>query len=72
MRIAVVSLFPSMLRDALNYGVLGRAIERGLLDVECFDPRDHATDAARSRWFGSSAGGVAEPILSNTNGGIWL
>jgi tRNA (guanine37-N1)-methyltransferase len=69
MRIAVVSLFPSMLRDALNYGVLGRAIERGLLDVECFDPRDDATDVHRTvddRPYGGGPGMVlkVEPLRS--------
>jgi len=48
MQIAVVSLFPVMLRDALMHGVLGRAIERGLLALGCFDPRDHATDVHRT------------------------
>ena len=48
MRMGVVSLFPVMLREALMHGVLGRAIERGLLDVECFDPREHTTDVHRS------------------------
>jgi tRNA (guanine37-N1)-methyltransferase len=48
MRIAVVSLFPVMLREALLHGVLGRAIERGILEVECFDPREHATDVHRT------------------------
>lgn len=69
MRIAVVSLFPVMLRDALNYGVLGRAIERGLLDVECFDPRDDATDVHRTvddRPYGGGPGMVlkVEPLRS--------
>ena len=48
MRIAVVSLFPVMLREALMHGVLGRAIERGVLEVDCIDPRDFATDVHRT------------------------
>jgi len=48
MHIAVVSLFPVMIREALLHGVLGRAIERGILDVSCFDPRDHASDVHRT------------------------
>jgi tRNA (guanine37-N1)-methyltransferase len=69
MRIAVVSLFPVMLRDALTHGVLGRAIERGLLDVECFDPRDDATDVHRTvddRPYGGGPGMVlkVEPLRS--------
>ena len=48
MRIAVVSLFPVMLREALVHGIVGRAIDRGLLTVDCHDPRDHATDVHRT------------------------
>jgi len=67
MQIAVVSLFPVMLRDALMHGVLGRAIERGLLAVGCFDPRDHATDVHRTvddRPYGGGPGMVlkVEPL----------
>jgi tRNA (guanine37-N1)-methyltransferase len=68
MRIAVVSLFP-MLRDALRHGVLGRAMERGILDVRVMDPRDHATDVHRTvddRPYGGGPGMVlkVEPLRS--------
>ncbi len=69
MRIAVVSLFPVMLREALVHGVLGRAIERGVLEVECIDPRDFATDVHRTvddRPYGGGPGMVlkVEPLRS--------
>jgi tRNA (guanine37-N1)-methyltransferase len=69
MRIAVVSLFPLMVREAMTHGVLGRALERGLLGVEYFDPRDHATDVHRSvddRPYGGGPGMVlkVEPLRS--------
>jgi tRNA (guanine37-N1)-methyltransferase len=69
MRIAVVSLFPAMLRDALGHGVIGRAIERGLLDVQCIDPRDYVTDVHRTvddRPYGGGPGMVLkmEPLTS--------
>ena len=48
MRIAVVTLFPQMIRDALAHGVVGRALDGGILRVDCFDPRDHATDVHRT------------------------
>ncbi len=65
-RVAVVTLFPQMVRDALRHGVVGRAVEGGSVSVECFDPRDHATDVHRSvddRPFGGGPGMVlkAEP-----------
>ena len=67
MRIAVVSLFPGMLRDALTHGIVGRALERGLLEVQCFDPRDYAPDVHRTvddRPYGGGPGMVlkVEPL----------
>jgi tRNA (guanine37-N1)-methyltransferase len=67
MRIAVVSLFPLMLRDALMHGVIGRAIERGLLAVEYHDPRDYTADVHRTvddRPYGGGPGMVlkVEPL----------
>ena len=67
MRIAVVTLFPSMLREALAHGVLGRALERGVVEVEYFDPRDHTRDVHRTvddRPYGGGPGMVlkVEPL----------
>jgi tRNA (guanine37-N1)-methyltransferase len=69
MRIAVVTLFPLMIREALAHGVVGRALERGVLEVECFDPRDYATDVHRTvddRSYGGGPGMVlkVEPLRS--------
>ena len=69
MRIAVVSLFPAMIRSALTHGVVGRALERELLTVECFDPREHAGDVHRTvddRSYGGGPGMVlkVEPLRS--------
>jgi tRNA (guanine37-N1)-methyltransferase len=69
MRIAVVTLFPMMIRGALAHGVVGRALQRGVLEVECFDPRDFATDAHRTvddRPYGGGPGMVlkVEPLRS--------
>jgi tRNA (guanine37-N1)-methyltransferase len=69
MRIAVVTLFPVMIREALAHGVVGRSVERGLLSVECFDPRDDAIDVHRTvddRSYGGGPGMVlkVEPLRS--------
>ena len=69
MRIAVVSLFPQMIREALKEGVVGRALERGVFDVDCFDPRNYTTDPHRSvddRPYGGGPGMVlkVEPMRS--------
>lgn len=44
MRIAVVTLFPEMLFAITNYGITGRCIKRGLLQVTGVNPRDLAKD----------------------------
>ena len=45
MQIGVVSLFPEMLETIVEYGVVGRARERGLVSLDLENPRDHTTDA---------------------------
>jgi tRNA (guanine37-N1)-methyltransferase len=63
-RIEVVTLFPDMIRQAVAHGVLGRALERGLLEVECEDPRSHTTDVHRTvddRPYGGGPGMVLKP-----------
>ena len=71
MRIAVVSLFPAMLREALMHGVVGRAREWGVIEIEYFDPRDHTSDVHRTvddRPFGGGPGMVlkVEPLRGAT------
>ena len=64
MRIEVVTLFPALIADATRYGVLARAIERGLMQVGTEDPRAHASDAHRSvddRPYGGGPGMVLSP-----------
>jgi len=48
MRIDVVTLFPDFVRECMKIGVVGRAQQRGLLQVQAWNPRDYATDAYRS------------------------
>ncbi len=67
MHIAVVSLFPGMIRAALEHGVVGRALERGVFAVECIDPRDYTVDVHRTvddRSYGGGPGMVlkVEPL----------
>jgi tRNA (guanine37-N1)-methyltransferase len=63
-RIEVVTLFPALIADATRYGVLARAIERGLIGVGSEDPRAHAVDAHRTvddRPYGGGPGMVLKP-----------
>ena len=62
--IQVVTLFPQMISDALAFGVVGRAIERGLLTVGTEDPRAHTSDPHRTvddRPYGGGPGMVLKP-----------
>jgi tRNA (guanine37-N1)-methyltransferase len=43
----IVTIFPAMIREPLAAGILGRAIDRGTLDVKVRDLRDFTTDRHR-------------------------
>jgi tRNA (guanine37-N1)-methyltransferase len=67
--IGVITLFPDLVRSVLGYGVVGRAAERGLIDVATVDPREFAHDAHRTvddRPYGGGPGMVmkVEPLRS--------
>ena len=59
MRIEVVTLFPEMVQAAAQYGVTGRALERGLWTLACRNPRDFASDAIAASTTGRMAAGRA-------------
>jgi tRNA (guanine37-N1)-methyltransferase len=64
MHIEVVTLFPELIRDAVRHGVLGRAIERGIVQLGCEDPRVHTHDVHRTvddRPYGGGPGMVLKP-----------
>jgi len=48
MQIAVVSIFPEMVRTVAEHGVVGRAMERQLAALRTENPRDYATDTHRT------------------------
>lgn len=48
MQITVVSLFPELVSQVGEFGVIGRAVERELLALECQNPRDYAEDMHRT------------------------
>jgi len=64
MLIEVVTLFPAMIREALQHGIVGRAQQRGLLTVGTEDPRAHTSDVHRTvddRPYGGGPGMVMKP-----------
>ncbi len=63
MRIDVVTLFPDMVAAVGRYGVTGRAMEQGCLELACWNPRDYARDRHRTvddRPFGGGPGMVMQ------------
>ena len=68
MRVDVITLFPELFRDFCSASLVGRAIERQLLEVQCTNPRDFATDRHRTvddAPYGGGAGMVlkCEPLF---------
>src|SRR5688500_8537477 len=64
MKFDVVTIFPAMVRAGLAEGVVGRGIERGLIDVGIRDLRDYTTDRHRSvddMPYGGGPGMVMKP-----------
>lgn len=69
MQIAVVSLFPELVGQVAEFGVVGRAQERGVLQLCCENPRDYTNDAHRTvddRPYGGGPGMVLkyEPAVA--------
>jgi tRNA (guanine37-N1)-methyltransferase len=64
MRIDVFTIFPAMLEAHFGQSLLGKARQRGLLDLRTHDLRDHASGPHRSvddEPFGGGAGMVLTP-----------
>jgi tRNA (guanine37-N1)-methyltransferase len=63
-KIEVVTLFPDLIAGALRHGILGRALERGLVSVGTENPRAYADDVHRTvddRPYGGGPGMVLKP-----------
>ncbi|MCG8325889.1 MAG: tRNA (guanosine(37)-N1)-methyltransferase TrmD [Thiotrichales bacterium] len=67
MDIAVITLFPDMIRAVTQHGISGRAVANGHIRVRCINPRDFTSDVHQSvddRPFGGGPGMVmkVEPL----------
>ena len=63
MRVDVVTLFPDMIRACCRYGIPRIAIEKGLLDLHTWNPRDYASNRHRKvddRPYGGGPGMVMQ------------
>lgn len=67
MRIGVITLFPEMLDAVIDYGITSRAVDAGLLRIDCWNPRDYTKDRHQTvdgRPYGGGPGMVmrVEPL----------
>lgn len=67
MRFDFVSLFPEMIDGAIRHGVVGRAVDRGIVEYGIWNPRDYTEDRHRTvddRPYGGGPGMVmkVEPL----------
>ena len=67
MQIGVVTLFPEMFDAVLDCGITSRALDQGLLQLNCWNPRDYTSDRHRTvddRPYGGGPGMVmkVEPL----------
>jgi tRNA (guanine37-N1)-methyltransferase len=61
LKIAVISIFPDMFAAIANFGITGRALTRGLVELKTWTPRDFAHDrhsTVDDRPFGGGPGMV--------------
>lgn len=64
LRIGVVTLFPEMFHAVTGYGICGRAVSAGRLQLDCWDPRNYTRDRHRTvddRPYGGGPGMVMKP-----------
>jgi tRNA (guanine37-N1)-methyltransferase len=72
MKVALVTLFPEMFAALTEFGISGRAIKQGLLDVALFNPRSYTSDRHQTvdhRPYGGGPGMVMmiEPLRCAIN-----
>ncbi len=69
MQVRIVSIFPDMVEKVAGYGVVGRALARGLVSIGYSNPRDFTADVHRTvddRPYGGGPGMVMkfEPVAA--------
>jgi tRNA (guanine37-N1)-methyltransferase len=61
---SVISIFPGIIKNFVQYGLIAKAIEKGIINVECFNLREFSFnkhDKVDDRPFGGGAGMVMTP-----------
>lgn len=57
----IITIFPDMIQNVLSYGVIGKAIDKGLIELKTVNPRDFSKDKHKrvdDRPYGGGAGMV--------------
>ena len=72
MNIYLITLFPELIQQATEFGVLGRAIKQQQITLSCFNPRDYAEDkhcTVDDRPYGGGPGMLmkVEPLFKAIN-----
>jgi len=70
MKFTVITLFPNLIQNFLNEGLLGQAVGRGTVEIATLNPREFTTDVHHTvddRAFGGSDGMVmkVEPLQAS-------
>ena len=70
MHFNIITLFPEIFLKHLGTGVIGRAIKAGLINYQCYNPRDFTNDKHNTvddKPFGGGAGMVMkiEPLAAS-------
>lgn len=70
LNIGLITLLPDWIGHFHEYGVTGKAVERGLVDIQCWNPRDYADNRYKKiddHPYGGGAGMVmmAKPLLAS-------
>ena len=65
MKFHVLTLFPEMIENAMATSITGRAMEAGIIELNCVNMRDHAEEKRKGRVddypYGGGAGMVIQP-----------
>ena len=69
MKIDIISIFPQMFDAVADFGITGRAIDKGSLSLRVWNPRDYSRNKHRSvddRPYGGGPGMImmAEPLAA--------
>jgi tRNA (guanine37-N1)-methyltransferase len=64
MNFSIISIFPDILKSFVKYGLIFKAIEKKLINIDIYDLRDYTSDKHKKvddRPFGGGAGMVLKP-----------